>query len=111
VGWIVCWKQGVEKSMKIATTYETDIANLHGPIGVPWIWPPQGMSIRRILDCKLFAEDVVVGHRDRKGAGKGQRNLSVLVEVWGDDVAPLMSAVNPSVRSRDASNFDASSKL
>jgi hypothetical protein len=65
VGWIVCGKQGVEKTMEIASAYETDIANLHGPIRVLWTWPPQGMSVRRILDCKLFAKDLVVGHRDR----------------------------------------------
>ena len=40
VGWIVCWKQGIEKTMEIASTDEADIANLHGPIRVPWTWPP-----------------------------------------------------------------------
>ena len=45
VGWIVCWKQGVKKTMKIASTYEADIANLHGSIWVPWTWAPQGMSV------------------------------------------------------------------
>ena len=68
LGWIICWKQGVEKMMEIASAYKTDIANLHGSLGVPWTWAPQGMSVRRILDCKLFAKDLVVGHRDRKGA-------------------------------------------
>ena len=65
LGWIICWKQSVEKTMEIARAYETDIANLHGLIRFPWTWPPQGMSVRRILDCELFAENLVVGHRDR----------------------------------------------
>jgi hypothetical protein len=65
VGWVVCWKQGVEKAMEFASAYEADIANLRGAIRVLWTWPPQGMSVRRVLDCKLFAEDVVVGHRGR----------------------------------------------
>jgi hypothetical protein len=67
VGWIVCWKQSVKKTMEFASAYETDIANMHGYIWVPWTWRPQGMSVRRILDCKLFAEDIIVSHRDRKG--------------------------------------------
>jgi hypothetical protein len=66
VRWIVCRKQGVEKTMKIASSYETDIAYLNGPIWVTWTGPPQGMSVRGILDCKLITEDVVVGHRDSK---------------------------------------------
>ena len=57
VGWIACWKQGVEEAMEIPVAYETDIANLHRPIRVP-----QGMSVR-MIKCKLFAEDVEVGHR------------------------------------------------
>jgi hypothetical protein len=81
VRWIVCWKQGVEKTMEIASSYKTDIAYLHRPIWVPWTWPPQGMSVRRVLDCKLFAEDVVVGHRDRNGQGK----LSRLADCGGCD--------------------------
>jgi hypothetical protein len=63
LGWIICWKQGIEKTMEIAFAYETDIANLNASIWVPWTWPPQGMSVRRVLDCKLFAEDVKVSHR------------------------------------------------
>ena len=73
VGWIVCWKQGVEKAMEVASAYETDVANLHGPIRVPWTRPPQCMSVCRILDCKLIAEDFVVGHLDRKGQETSQR--------------------------------------
>jgi hypothetical protein len=65
VGWIICWEHGVEKTMESATASETDIANSHGQIRVPWTWHPQGMSVRRILDCKLFAEDVVVVHREK----------------------------------------------
>jgi hypothetical protein len=88
MGWIICWKQGVEKTMEIASAYKTDIANLHGPLGIPWTWAPQGMSVRRILDCKLFAEDLVVGHRDRRGRG----NLSTLVVKLGMQLALAASA-------------------
>jgi hypothetical protein len=70
MGWMVCWQQGVEKTVEFASAYEADIADLHRPVGVPWTRSPQGMSARRILDCKLFAEDVVVSHRDCKGQGK-----------------------------------------
>jgi hypothetical protein len=80
VRWMVCWKQGIEETMEVASTYETDIANLHGPFWIPRSWPPQGMSIRRILDCKLFAEDVEVCHRDRKSQG----NLSKPVGLKGE---------------------------
>jgi hypothetical protein len=45
VRWIVCWKQGVEKTMEFASAYETDIPDLHGPIWFPWAWLPQGMSV------------------------------------------------------------------
>jgi hypothetical protein len=62
--------------MEIASANETDIANLHWLIWVIWTWPPHGMSIRRILYCKLFAEDLVVSHRIRTG----QRKLSTPVE-------------------------------
>ena len=81
LGWIVCWKQSVEKTMEIASANETDIANLHWLIRVTWTWPPQGMSIRRILDCKLFAEDLVVGHR--KSTGQGKLSTPVGVEREG----------------------------
>jgi len=73
VGWMVCWKQGVEKTMETALAYETDIAYLHGSIRFPWSWPPQGMPVRWILDCKLFAEDVIVGHRDRKRSQESRK--------------------------------------
>ena len=63
VGWIVCWKQGVEKTMEFAFAYETNVANLHRLFWVPWAWLPQSMSVRRICDGKLFAENLVVGHR------------------------------------------------
>ena len=66
---IIGWEQGVEKTMEFASAYETNIANLHGPIRVPRTWPPQGMSVRRILDGELLAEDVVVGHRESKAQG------------------------------------------
>ena len=63
VGWIVCWKQGIENTTKIAFAYETNVANLHRHIRVPWTWLPQSMTIRGIIDSKLFAKNIAVGHR------------------------------------------------
>ena len=63
LGWIICRKQGTEKKVESALAYETDVPDLHGPIWISWTWFPQGISVRRILDCKLFAEDLVIGHR------------------------------------------------
>jgi hypothetical protein len=57
VGWIVCWQQSVKKTFEFAFAYETDVADLNGTI-----WLPQCMSECRILDCKSFTKDVVVGH-------------------------------------------------
>ena len=62
VGWIVCWQQGVEKTVEFASAYETNVTELHGPIRVPRVRLPQGMPKRRILDCKLIPKDVEVGH-------------------------------------------------
>ena len=70
MGWVVLWKQGVEKTMEFASAYETNVANLHGLIRVPWTWLPQGMSVQRIFDGELFAENIAVGHRDRKSQGE-----------------------------------------
>jgi hypothetical protein len=77
LGWIVCREQGVEKTMEFASTCETDITDLHGPIWSFWTWLPQGMSVRRIFDGKLFAEDVVVCHRESQES----RNLLTPVGV------------------------------
>jgi hypothetical protein len=63
VGWIVFRKQGVEKTVESASAYETNVANLHGLIRVPWTWLPQSMSVQRIFDGKLFAKDIAVRHR------------------------------------------------
>jgi hypothetical protein len=62
MGWIVCWKQGVEKRIESSSAYETDVADLHRPLWFSWTWLPQGVSVRRMLDGKLFAVDVVLGH-------------------------------------------------
>ena len=87
MGWIVCRKQSVEESIEFASAYETDIANLHGLIRVPWTWSPQGMSVRRIPDRKLFAEDVVICHWDRKAQGKLELSIvSVLVGSGGGEL-------------------------
>ena len=85
VGWIICWKQGTEKTMKTASTYKTDIANLHGPVWSPWTWPPQGIPVRGILDGKLFAEDLVVGHWHRNGNSERKFSISVRVRCEGCD--------------------------
>jgi hypothetical protein len=77
VGRMVLWKQGVEKTMEFASAYETDIANLYGLIRVPRTWRPHGMPMRGIPDGKLFAEDIVVGHRDRKGQKRLLAHLGV----------------------------------
>jgi hypothetical protein len=59
---IVCGKEGVEKAVEFAHAYETDVADFHGPSRVIWTWVPQGMSVGRIPDSKLFSKDVVVSH-------------------------------------------------
>jgi hypothetical protein len=71
---MVCWKEGVEKAIEIASAYKTDISYLHGSIWVPWTWPPQGMSKLRILCCKLFAEGVVEDHFGTQGSKKTHQN-------------------------------------
>ena len=65
LGWIVCWKQGAKKAVESAFEYETNVADLHGPIWIFWPWLPKCISVRRIPYCKLFAEDIVVGDRHR----------------------------------------------
>jgi hypothetical protein len=63
MGWIVFWKQDVEKTMEFAFAYETNVANLHRLIRVPWTWLPQSMSVLGISDGKLFAKYIAFGHR------------------------------------------------
>jgi hypothetical protein len=70
VGWVVFWKQGVEKTAEFAFAYETNVANLHRLIRVPWTWLPQSMSVQRIFDGKLFPENIAIGHR---GAQESRR--------------------------------------
>ena len=64
MGLIVFGKQSIEKTVEFAFAYVTDVANLHGAIQSPQTWPrlPQGMTICRIPDHKLFTKDVIVGH-------------------------------------------------
>jgi hypothetical protein len=62
LGWIVCGKQGIEKTMEFSHAYETDVANFHGLIWTVWTGVPQGMSVVRISKSQLFAKDVVVSH-------------------------------------------------
>jgi hypothetical protein len=63
VGWIVFWKQDIEKTMEFAFAYESNVANLHRLIRVPWTWLPQSMSVQGIFDGKLFAKYIAIGHR------------------------------------------------
>jgi hypothetical protein len=76
LGWVICWKQGAKKTVESAFVYETNVANLHGTIWVCWTWLPKGISVQRIPDRKLFAEDFVVGgwHRGIDGDFKKQEN-------------------------------------
>ena len=64
--------------MEFASAYETDVANLHGSIRVPWGRHPQCMSVRRIFDRELIAEDIVFSHLDHP---KGQDEFPTLVGV------------------------------
>jgi hypothetical protein len=65
VGWVVFWKQSVEKTIEFASAYKADIADLHGLIWVSWTWLPQCVSVRRIFYGKSFTEDIVVGRHLR----------------------------------------------
>ena len=99
VGWMVCRKQGVEKTVEFASAYETDVADLHGPIWSLWSWLPQGMSIRRILDGKLFAEDVVVCHRESSltpvGARRGVLGRQTCPTTHARQCSPPKMAARP----------------
>jgi len=70
LGFIVCGKEGVEKAVEFAHAYETDVADFHGPSRVIWTWVPQGMSVGRIPDSKLFSKDVVVSHWSMQRSGE-----------------------------------------
>ena len=70
LGWIVCGKQCIEKTMEFAHAYETDVADFHGLIWTVWTGVPEGMSVVRISKSELFAKDVVVGHDYAAGSKK-----------------------------------------
>jgi len=59
---LVLGTQNIEKTVKFALAYITDIADLHRLTRLPWAWVPQGISVGRKSDSQLFAKDVVVGH-------------------------------------------------
>ena len=67
VGRVVLGKKSIEKPVKLALAYETDIANLHASVPCPWTGLPQGMSACRILDRKLFTKNIVMGHWGSRG--------------------------------------------
>jgi len=62
VRWMVCGKEGVEKMVESAFTYEANISNLHGTRKDRRTGLPQGTTVRRILGRKPPAKDIVVGH-------------------------------------------------
>lgn len=62
IGLIICGKQSIEKSVKFATAYKTDVADFHWVIRFRWTRFPKSMSVCRIFDRKLFAKDIVIGH-------------------------------------------------
>jgi hypothetical protein len=62
MGWMVRGKKSVEKAVESPFAYETDIANLYRNMQPRWTGLPQGMTIRRVLVCKLTPKDVIVGH-------------------------------------------------
>src|SRR5712675_892563 len=67
VRWIICGKQGVEKTVELAPANEPNVANFHGHTRSRRSWVPQGMSVSRIHDCELLAKDIVVGHLGGRG--------------------------------------------
>jgi hypothetical protein len=93
VRWIVFWKQGVEKTTEFAFAYETNVANLHRFIRVPWTWLPQRMSVQGIFDGKLFAENIAVGHWGSQESRRTTQRPEVRVRgpVCGEAVLPRIS--------------------
>jgi hypothetical protein len=81
VGRVVLGEKSIEKPVKLALTYETDIANLHASVPCPWSGLPQGMSARRILDRKLFTKNIVMGHWGLRGPGKALGGYSVMAVI------------------------------
>jgi hypothetical protein len=55
-------KENIEETVEFASANVADVANFHGGTH-PRIWVPKGMSIGRKFDCKVVAEDIIVGHR------------------------------------------------
>jgi hypothetical protein len=62
VRWMVRGKEGIEKTVESAFTYEANISNLHGTGKYRRTGLPQGTTVRRILGPKPPAKDIVVGH-------------------------------------------------
>ena len=69
VGWMVCGKEGIEKSVESALAYEANIADFHGTRQPRRTGFPQSMSIRRVLRRKPPSKDVVVCHWSWEGWG------------------------------------------
>ena len=68
--------------MEFAFAYETNVANLHRLIRVPWTWLPQSMSVQRVFDGKLFAKNIAVSHQGSKESrGTAQRSWGRCVSV------------------------------
>jgi hypothetical protein len=59
----ICWaEQNIEKTVELPIPNETNVANRYSGIPTAWSWFPKRVSVGWILDCKVMAENVVVGH-------------------------------------------------
>jgi len=50
MGWVVWVKQNIEETMESPSPDETDVADRHSGITIPWTWFPERVSIGRVLD-------------------------------------------------------------
>jgi hypothetical protein len=62
MGWVIRRKKGIKQPAKLAFANETDVTDFYSRIKSPWTWLPQSMSVCRIFQPELVAEDIIVGH-------------------------------------------------
>lgn len=62
MGRIIWVEQNIEKTVESSVPNETDVADCHSGISTARTWFPKRVSKGRILDCKVMAENVVMGH-------------------------------------------------
>lgn len=67
VRWIVCGKEGVEKTVESALADEPNVADLYVLISSDWTGPPQRITAFGNLDRKLFAVDHLGAWGDQRG--------------------------------------------